>query len=91
MEKKQIMKQATERLNNYARGQLSLPEHTDIFSLARHRNDASLNVLPINAAGMTSDTESAFSVFAQNWAPQKDINTLITQVKAPKMRATEKR
>ena len=82
MEKKQIMKQATERLNNYARGQLSLPEHTDIFSLARHRNDASLNVLPINTAGMTSDTESAFSVFAQNWAPQKDINTLITQVKA---------
>ena len=82
MEKKQIMKQATERLSNYLRGQFSLPEHSEIVSLARHRSEASLKVLPVDSHGISAGSESSFSVYAQNWAPQKDINTLIAQVKA---------
>ena len=84
MEKKQIMKQAAERLNDYARQQLAIPVHKEIFSLDNRRGEASLAVLQ----GQASATDSAaadgnrFTVFAQSWAPQKDINTLITQLKA---------
>lgn len=77
MEKKQILQVALQQLNHYLRNELNLSAGEDFFSLAK-RLSADREILSLNSV----DAEQQYTVFAQAWAPQKDINTLMSQIKS---------
>ena len=77
MEKKQILQDALKQLNSYVSAQMSLPLSKDLFSLAGKVSDDDAPVT------LNSDNnEQEYAVFVQSWAPQKDINALISQLKS---------
>lgn len=77
MEKKQILQDALKQLNDYASQQAGVSLSNDEFSLHKQVvNDAEITTL------VGVDDEQGYAVFVQTWAPQKDINALITQIKA---------
>jgi hypothetical protein len=78
MEKKQIISSATSRLNQYLCADNALPATLEPFKMEKQAGDFSL---VYQAGGASSDTVR-YPVFVQSWAPQKDINTLISQLKA---------
>ncbi len=77
MEKKQILQQALMQLNAFVREQRQLVSSENVFSLSEQ---TSMEKTPITLSGV--DMEQSFSVIVQAWAPQKDINALISQIKS---------
>jgi hypothetical protein len=77
MEKKQILQQALMQLNDFVREQRQLASSENVFSLSEQ---TSMENASITLSGV--DMEQNFSVIVQAWAPQKDINTLISQIKS---------
>ncbi len=77
MEKKQIIQQALRQLNNYLNNNLQQPSVDDYFSLQVQTAGAG------DAADIVNhDRALRYRVFVQPWAPQKDINALISQIKS---------
>lgn len=77
MEKKQILQQALEQLNSVARNEVKLPPEDALFSISgRSRVEQG------GAKLESPSLELSYSIVAQPWAPQKDINALISQVKS---------
>jgi len=77
MEKKQILQQALMQLNAFVRKQRQLAANENVFSLSGHASDR--DDTEILECG---DCEQSFTVVVQTWAPQKDINALISQIKS---------
>ena len=77
MEKKQILQQALMQLNAFVREQRQLVSSENVFSLSEQ---TSMEKTPITLSGV--DMGQNFSVIVQAWAPQKDINALISQIKS---------
>lgn len=77
MEKKQILREALKQLNDFVRDEMKLAADENLFSLTG-------GVLGNNATLSTNggDPEQSYTVFVQAWAPQKDINALISQIKS---------
>jgi len=77
MEKKQILQQALKQLNNMLPAKLLASADEALFTAS-----------PYNASGngvamISSDSlDLSYTVWLQPWAPQKDINALISQMKA---------
>ena len=76
MEKEKILEEAFKQLNNFATSQTNTS--SDEFAFSINRSDSDRAVLTINQPGLNND----YKVFVQPWAPQKDINALISQVKS---------
>ena len=77
MEKSQILREGLKQLNDFARGEMDLTLNEDMFTLEKRDVDND-DVVAINC----SDPEVFYTGFVQPWAPQKDINALITQIKS---------
>ena len=77
MEKSQILQQGLKQLNDFARGEMNLALNENLFTLAKNDVD-NYDAVVINS----SDPELFYTGFVQPWAPQKDINALITQIKS---------
>ena len=77
MEKKQILQQALKKLNTYVSSELKQDFDEDMFSL---QSSSAINDGPISLTA--SETGVTYPVFIQAWAPQKDINALISQIKS---------
>ena len=77
MEKKQILQQALMQLNAFVRKQRRLAPGENVFALSEHALETGGAV-----ALECSDLEQSFTVVVQTWAPQKDINVLISQIKS---------
>lgn len=73
MEKKQILKEALERLNAVASDKMAIADEALVTVLAEK---ASLPKLQLQGC------EQAYLIHVQPWAPQKDIGALISQVKS---------
>ncbi len=77
VEKKQIIQDALYQLNEYIGAEVT-PASAE-YLLSMEKSD-------INAAGLElircRDSESSYAVFVQSWAPQKDIDALISQIKS---------
>ncbi|RKZ55317.1 MAG: hypothetical protein DRQ44_17965, partial [Gammaproteobacteria bacterium] len=86
MEKKQIIQQALMQLNNYLKNNYSQASVGDYFSLDKHTAAEPLNAdgLDNSAYPKISSGEAGlhYYLFVQPWAPQKDINALISQIKS---------
>jgi hypothetical protein len=76
MEKKQIQQIALQQLNDAAGSEAGSPDG-ETFSLAKQVVEGH-EMLTLNSI----DGEQQFSVHVQTWAPQKDINALISQIKS---------
>jgi len=77
MEKKQILQQALLQLNTFVRKEKQLAVDNNPFSLAgQSAVDSGLVTLK------SDEFEVEVKVLVQAWAPQKDINTLIAQMKS---------
>ncbi len=77
MEKEKILQEALKQLNNFASSQLGSSSSESIFSI--NSTDSADNLeLAINHG----DMNSRYMVSVQPWAPQKDINALIAQLKS---------
>jgi hypothetical protein len=76
MEKKQILQQALKQLNSLLRAGLNVA--SDEASFSASYSVSSDNLAKINS----SELDQAYTVLLQPWAPQKDINALIAQMKA---------
>ena len=77
MERHQILHEGLKHLNDYARSEMNLPAHENLFTSgasAEHNYDAVR--ININVSGLF------YTGFVQPWAPQKDINALIAQIKS---------
>jgi len=77
MEKKQILQQALKQLNTLLRAEKAVTSDEALFSASGH---------DVNSDGLakisSNDLDQTYTVLLQPWAPQKDINALITQMKA---------
>lgn len=79
MEKKQILQQALAQLNNRLQDELKLSaeQPSDLFSVKTR--------MPSDSKHLTiysEQIEQEYTVLIQTWAPQKEINALISQLKA---------
>jgi len=82
MEKKQILQEAFKHLNDYARQEKRLTEDDEYFSMVSGMH-VNADVLKMRVSdGDQAVAVSDYSVYIQPWAPQKDINTIITQMKS---------
>ncbi len=81
MEKKQILQQALMQLNSAISKKKSLASSENLFSLSKQAS-RDKTTITLNGNNIGSNIELAFNVMVQTWAPQKDINTLISQIKA---------
>ena len=83
MEKKQILQEALRHLNSYIRQEKHLTEDADYFSMASgvHVN-ADVLKMHIGGGEQAAEAVSDYSVYIQTWAPQKDINTIITLMRS---------
>lgn len=80
MEKKQILKQAVTCLNRYFSAQFAIDN--DVFGIEKNQGQPVI-VMDAGFQSVSADVAQAkYPVFVQSWAPQKDISTLISQVKA---------
>ena len=78
MDKKQILQESLRQLNAYARKEkVSLGEE-DRFSLSK--KSSSSDVIEVSLLWQGQDQR--YPIFVQAWAPQKDINALISQIKS---------
>jgi len=77
MEKKQILQQALKQLNALLKEQMNISSDDGLFSESGY----SLNNNGL-AKISSSKFEQVYTVLLQPWAPQKDINALISQVKS---------
>ncbi len=77
MEKKQILHQALLQLNAFAENAGQKNAKGSHFSLLKEVTETS-DAYTLKNDGM----EQSFTVVVQSWAPQKDINTLISQIKS---------
>jgi hypothetical protein len=77
VEKKQILQVALQQLNNVVSSEMNAPAAEAPFSLAKQvSGDREIVILnSVNA-------ERQYTVYVQTWAPQKDINALISQIKS---------
>jgi len=75
VEKKQILQQALTRLNNFIENEAWLSPENNLFSLARSTTAENHEQI------ISADTVQSYTVFVQTWAPQKDINALISLIK----------
>lgn len=77
MEKKQILQQALKQLNTLLKAEKIVTSDEGLFSASGHN---------VNSDGLakisSNDLDQTYTVLLQPWAPQKDINALITQMKA---------
>jgi hypothetical protein len=77
VEKKQILLQALSKLNNFVGAEKGLSTDERFYTLdgrySRDNSDASIRC---------GESDLTYNIFVQPWAPQKDINTLISQFKA---------
>ncbi len=78
MEKGQILQQGLKQLNDYVRGALELASDENIFEISSH-SMGDYDAVVINN---NSDPQFTYKGFVQPWAPQKDINAIITQMKS---------
>ncbi len=78
MEKKQILQEALKQLNAFMRKRKALPAEEAPFSLSKSSLSNGVVELTLLWAGQ----EQRYPVFVQAWAPQKDINALILQIKS---------
>jgi hypothetical protein len=77
MEKKQILQQALKQLNNALPAKLRTSAGEALFTASPY------NVSGNGVAKISSDSlDLSYTVWLQPWAPQKDINALISQMKA---------
>ena len=77
MEKKQILQQALKKLNALLKEEMNLSSTEGLFSIT---NSASYNDGPAKIS--SGNLDQIYNVFIQPWAPQKDINALISQMKS---------
>jgi hypothetical protein len=79
LEKKEIIQQALDKLNAYLKVNLNSVSLEDYFSLRSPAQDESAS-----DALMISNDDSGiqYRLFVQPWAPQKDIDALISQIKS---------
>ena len=77
MEKKQILQVALQQLNDYLGSELNRPASAMSFSLVKQVLD-DREVITLNGG----DAGCQYTVLVQAWAPQKDINALISQIKS---------
>ncbi len=77
MEKKQILHQALKQLNALLKEQKNLTADEDVFSASTYVADSD-GLAQISS----SHLQQTYSVLLQPWAPQKDINALILQIKS---------
>ena len=77
MEKKQILQQALSQLNNFVGAEKGLTTGDSFYSLVR-KNSSDNGVASIRCG----ESDLAYNIFVQPWAPQKDINALISQFRA---------
>ena len=82
MEKKQIIQQALMQLNAFVRKEGLLASSENVFSLSKHASETG-DAVTLEC----SDFEQPFTVVVQTWAPQKDINALISQIKSMPVKA----
>ena len=78
MEKKQILQEALKQLNDFMRKKKVLPPEESPFSVSN-------NLLSNGEASVTlllAGQEQRYAIFVQAWAPQKDINAMIAQIKS---------
>ncbi len=79
MEKSQILQEGLKQLNDFARTRMNLALHDNLFTLAKHDVD-NYDAVAINSNA--PDLGPIFTAFVQPWAPQKEINALISQIKS---------
>jgi hypothetical protein len=77
MEKKQLLQQALKQLNALLKEQKNLTADEDVFSASAYVADSD-GLAQISS----SHLQQTYSVLLQPWAPQKDINALILQIKS---------
>ena len=77
MEKKQILQQALMQLNAFVRKQRQLASNENVFSLSGHVSETD-DMVTLECG----DFERSLPVVVQTWAPQKDINALVSQIKS---------
>ena len=77
MEKKQILQVALQQLNDYLGSELNRPASAMSFSLVKQVLDER-EVITLDGG----DAGCQYTVLVQAWAPQKDINALISQIKS---------
>lgn len=77
MEKKQILQQALKQFNRLLKQELKLVVDEDVFSISKGASgDDGQTVIK------SDSLQQSYNLMLQAWAPQKDINALISQVKA---------
>ena len=77
MEKKQVIQEALNQLNSYIDAEVSL-ESTEPFFFLAERGTSKSSPVVISC----EDSEQSYAVFVQQWAPQKNIDALIAQIKS---------
>ncbi|MCK5395011.1 MAG: hypothetical protein KAJ32_03420 [Gammaproteobacteria bacterium] len=77
MEKEKILQEALKLLNSFANEQMCSSSSEPVFSI-KSSDSAGNSVLTINHGEINND----YGIFVQPWAPQKDINALIAQIKS---------
>ena len=78
MEKNQILQEGLKQLNEYAGHTLNLTSNGNLFELVTDGTDNH----EVVTTGHGSAAGSRHAIFIQPWAPQKDINALISQMKS---------
>ncbi len=78
MEKSQILQEGLKQLNDFVRGEMGLALNESLFTLVKN-NVENYDAVAINSS---SDPGLSYTGFVQPWAPQKDINALIRQIKS---------
>ncbi len=77
MEKNQILQQALMQLNTAIRKKEPSASTENLFSLSEQTSEDKTSITLNNG-----NIVQTFNVMVQTWTPQKDINTLISQIKA---------
>ena len=77
MEKETIIQEALGRLNSFANNKINSPLNESLFSIKK--SESSDNSMLMIDHG---DINLSRSIVVQSWAPQKDIDALISQVKS---------
>ncbi|GMR00994.1 MAG: hypothetical protein BMS9Abin19_0340 [Gammaproteobacteria bacterium] len=77
MEKKQILQYALKQLNALLKEEMNLTSDEGLFSVFGNVSNSS-GLLKISSSSL----EQTYAVLLQPWAPQKDINVLISQIKS---------
>ena len=76
VEKKQLLQKAIKQLNNHLVKEKGLASNIGLFVLQKKAfsGDATVTI-------SSHDLDLSYSIFLQSWAPQKDIDALISQIK----------